>query len=131
MSSAQENPKTKKKAAKSKPTKKAKGEGKVDRAAWTFPQNTLETAIKLIQQVEEKYAGKPTKAEDLVKLAGFNKPNDWRFLVLLRSCGQYGLTTGAGEKAVVSLTPLAQDILAPSSPSQRQKALLQTFLAVR
>jgi hypothetical protein len=100
---------------------------KSDRAAWTFPQNSLETAIKLIQQVEEKYAGKPTKAESLVKLAGYNKPNDWRFLVLLRSCNQYGLTEGAGEKAVVSLTPLAQDILAPSSPVQRQKALLQTF----
>jgi len=77
--------------------------------------------------LKEKYAGKPTKAEHLVKLAGYNKPNDWRFLVLLRSCSQYGLTTGAGEKAVVSLTPLAQDILAPSSPAQRQKALLQTF----
>lgn len=100
---------------------------KQDRAAWTFPQNSMEAAIKLIQQIEEKYAGKPTKAENLVKLAGYNKPNDWRFLVLLRSCNQYGLTTGAGEKAVISLTPLSQDILAPSSPVQRQKALLQAF----
>jgi len=108
-------------------TMKPNVERKSDRTAWTFPQNTLETAIKLIQQIEEKYAGKPTEAENLVKLAGYNKPNDWRFLVLLRSCNQYGLTTGAGEKAVVSLTPLAQDILAPSSPAQRQKALLQTF----
>jgi len=32
------------------------------RIGWTFPQNTLEEAIRLAQVIEEKNAGKPIKA---------------------------------------------------------------------
>jgi hypothetical protein len=38
------------------------------RQLWNFPKNNLEDTIKLIQQIEEKYAGKKTKAEDLEPL---------------------------------------------------------------
>lgn len=46
---------------------------------------------------------------------------------LLRSANQYGLVLGSGTAATIELTPLGQDIVAPSSPSQRQKALLAAF----
>jgi hypothetical protein len=34
---------------------------------------------------------------------------------------------GSGSTATIELTPLSQDIVAPSSPTQRQKALLEAF----
>lgn len=103
---------------------------KSQRQPWNFPQNTLEEAIKVIQQIDEKYAGKKTRAVDIVKLVGFNKVTDWRFKNLLRSANLYGLTTGTGEKALIEPTPLSADILSPQAPAQRQSALLKAFQSV-
>src|SRR2546427_9590071 len=96
------------------------------RIGWTFPQNTLEEAIRLAQVIEEKNAGKPIKAEALAEMTGF-KVNDWRFLNLLVSANRYGILDGSGMTATVSLTGIGADIVAPSSPAQRQKALLVAF----
>lgn len=97
---------------------------------WKFPKSTLEESIKVASAIEEKYAGNPTKSDDLVKAVGFNKPNDWRYLDLLRSANQYGLVSGSGMAATVSLEKLGEDIVAPSSSVQRQKALLEAFRKV-
>jgi len=108
---------------------KAKGStGKraVKRLSWTFPQNTLEEAIKVAQTIEEKNAGKPIRASFLAEVMGY-KINDWRFLNLLGSANKYGILEGTGATAIVSLTSIGADIVAPSSPAQRQKALLQAF----
>ncbi|MFZ3065465.1 MAG: hypothetical protein WA277_09305 [Nitrospirota bacterium] len=96
-------------------------------APWKFPKNSLEEALKVAKSIDEKYAGNPTKAEDLVKAVGFNKENDWRFLDLLKSSAQYGLTSGTGQTATVGLEKLGEDILSPGSSEQRQKALLAAF----
>jgi hypothetical protein len=111
--------------------KKAKTKsGSPQRQPWNFPKNSLEEAIKLVQQIDEKYAGKKTKAADLVKLVGFNKVNDWRFTDLLRSASLYGLTIGSGEKATIEPTPLSVDIISPQGPTQRQAALVKAFKTV-
>src|SRR4030042_6465985 len=94
---------------------------------WKFPKNTLEDALKIAKALEEKYAGNPTRAEDLVKAVGFNKSNDWRFQDLLKSGSLYGITSGSGATALVKLEKLGEDIVSPSSPDQRQKALLGAF----
>jgi hypothetical protein len=94
---------------------------------WTFPKHTLEKAIGVAHALEEKNAGKPLKSADFAPLVGFKKVQDWRYLELLRSANQYGLVQGSGSTATVELTELGQDIVAPSSPSQRQKALLEAF----
>jgi hypothetical protein len=94
---------------------------------WTFPRNTLEEAIKVAKAIEEKNAGNPMHAADLAKAVGFRQPSDWRFLDLLRSANQYGLASGSGATANVRLEKLGQDIVAPSSPQQRQDALLGAF----
>jgi hypothetical protein len=108
--------------------KKAKTKvGSPRRQPWNFPKNSLEEAIKLVQQIEEKYAGKKTKATDLVKLVGFHKVNDWRFKELLRSANLYELTKGSGEKATIEPTPLSGDIISPKGPAQRQDALVNAF----
>lgn len=97
--------------------------------AWTFPKNTLEEAIRLAQAIEEKHAGKPIKGEELCTILGY-KLNDWRYFDLINSANKYQLVSGSGLKATISLTDKGNDIVAPSSPTQRQKALLAAFNAV-
>lgn len=97
---------------------------------WTFPKNTLEEALAIPKAIDQKHAGKPVRAADLVKMVGFRKPTDWRFLDLLRSANQYGLVEGSGATATVKLAKVGQDIVAPSSRDQRKAALLGAFRAV-
>lgn len=97
------------------------------RVPWDFPKHTIEDSIKIAQAVEEKNAGKPLDAPTLAKYVGFRKANDWRFKDLLRSANQYGLVEGSGEKATVELQKIGTDIVAPSSPQQRQQALASAF----
>lgn len=111
----------------SAPTNAASAKGK----PWTFPKNSLEDAIGIAKAIEEKNAGNPTPAQVISIAAGFKQSSDWRFLDLLRSANQYGLVTGSGASATVHLTQLGQDIVAPSSPSQRSAALLQAFRSVQ
>jgi hypothetical protein len=113
---------------------KRKTLGKAGMAAtaspWTFPKNSLEDAIKVAQGIEEKHAGRPVSSEVLCQLVGYSNVKDWRFLDLLRSANQYGLVEGSGTKVTVSITAIGSDVVAPSSPRQRQSALLKAFLSV-
>lgn len=95
-------------------------------ALWTFPKNSLEEAIKIAQAIEEKNAGNPMPAEELAKAVGYKRTNDWRFLNLLRSANQYGLASGTAATRI-ELQEIGTDIVAPSSASQRQTALLRAF----
>src|ERR1700722_6751620 len=94
---------------------------------WTYPKHTLEDAIRTAKAVEDKNAGNPMRAEMLARAVGFNQPSDWRFQDLLKAARMYGLVSGAGEKATISLEKIGHDIVAPSSPQQRQEALRQAF----
>jgi len=94
---------------------------------WTFPKHTLEEAIQVAKAIEEKNGGNPMRADILVKAVGFQIPTDWRFLDLLKAANIYGLVTGSGGTATVSLEKIGQDIVAPSSPQQRRDALLKAF----
>src|SRR6266545_3406092 len=104
--------------------------GTSPKKAWTFPKNTLEEAITIPKAIEEKNGGNPMHAGDLAKAVGFRQANDWRFLDLLRSANLYGLVSGPGAAATVSLEQPGQDIVAPGSQEQRQKALLAAFRTV-
>src|ERR1041385_3273107 len=70
---------------------------------WAFPKNSLEDSIQIARSIEDKNGGNPMRADMLAKAVGFNKPNDWRFLNLLRSANQYGLVAGSGANATVKL----------------------------
>lgn len=98
---------------------------------WTFPKNTLEESILIPKAIEEKNAGNPMPAGDLARAVGFRLSTDWRFTDLLKSANLYGLVTGSGSSALISLAPLGQDIVAPSSPNQRSQALLAAFRHVK
>lgn len=122
-------------AKKNVSNKKKKASG--DRAAgkpatgrgspWSFPKNSLEDGIQIAQAIEEKNAGKPLDAETLAKYVGYRRSNDWRFLDRLKSANLYGLVSGSGSKVKVTLKPVGEGIVAPSSPTQRKKALAEAF----
>lgn len=94
---------------------------------WTFPKHTLEEAIQVAKAIEEKNAGNPMRSDMLVKAVGFIQPTDWRYLDLLKAANMYGLASGTGTTATVSLEKIGQDIVAPGSPQQRRDALLKAF----
>jgi hypothetical protein len=122
----------KKRAAKkqARKAKRAAGDAaNAKRKPWTFPKNTLEDAIRIPKEIEEKNAGNPMPAADLARAVGFRLANDWRFQDLVRSADQYGLVERTGGN--ISLTKLGQDVVAPSSPSQRSEALLTAFRSVK
>jgi len=98
---------------------------------WTFPKNSLEDAIRIAKAIEEKNAGNPMPAKDVATAVGFRQAHDWRFLDLLRSANQYGLVTGSGSSALIHLAKPGQDVVAPSSPSQRSEGLLAAFRNVK
>jgi hypothetical protein len=94
---------------------------------WTFPKQTLEEAIAVAKAIEEKNAGNPMRAEMLARATGFSQPKDWRFQDLLKAARMYGLVSGSGATVTVGLEKIGQDIVAPSSPQQRQEALRLAF----
>jgi hypothetical protein len=121
-------PLAKKPANRRVPGKGAKTREKASSLApWKFPKNTLEETLVVAKALEEKFAGNPTKADQLVKAVGFNKETDWRFQDLLKSGALYGITSGSGAAANIRLEKLGEDIVSPGSSEQRQRALLAAF----
>lgn len=116
--------------AATKQDKKKRPTAATKKTLWTFPKNTLEVAISVARAIEEKNAGNPMRASDLVKAVGYKQATDWRFLDLLRSANQYGLVSGTPSTSI-ELTKQGQDIVAPSSPGQRANALLAAFRNVK
>jgi len=114
-----------------KPTKKRRRAVKKSGRGpeWTFPKNTLEDTIRVARAIEDKNAGKPMRADMLVRAVGYHQVSDWRFRDLLKAANMYGLTDGT-PSSTVSLRPVGQDIVAPSTAAQRQKALLEAFRSV-
>lgn len=122
------------KAGEGRATESAKGPKRSTRpsagskgVAWTFPKETLESAIRVARAIDEKHGGNPMNAADLAKAVGFRQSADWRFLDLLRSANQYGLVSGSGKAATVRLEKLGQDIVVPGDAADRQRALLEAF----
>lgn len=106
------------------------GKAGAKKAVWTFPKITLEDAIRVPKAIEEKNGGNPIPASALAIAVGYKQPKDWRFLELARAASQYGLVDWKGASAPISITKLGQDVVAPSSPSQRSKALIAAFRSV-
>lgn len=94
---------------------------------WNFPKNTLEESIRVAQAIEEKFAGNPVKADQIVKAVGFHKVEDWRFKSLIRSANLYGLISGSGTGTPLKLEQIGSDIVAPQGPEQRRMALMRAF----
>lgn len=111
---------------------KGRGPGRNGRPAskepYNFPKVSLEHCVRLALALEEANAGKPLPDTDMVKLAGYHKVTDWRYLDLIRAASMFGVLKSGG--AAVSLTELGQDIVAPGSSGQRRSALSKAFESV-
>src|SRR5436309_15751941 len=94
-----QTPSAEPKQAKRSRTKRSDGGAKG--AAWTFPKESLESAIRVARAIDEKHGGNPMNAADLAKAVGFRQSADWRFLDILRAANQYGLVSGSGQGAPV------------------------------
>jgi hypothetical protein len=118
------------KPKKSSPKRQRKRVPQSDRAKgkpWTFPKHTLEEALRVAKAIEDKNAGNPMRAEMLARAVGFNQPSDWRFQDLLKAARMYGLVSGSGATVTAGLEKVGQDVVAPSSSTQRKEALRQAF----
>lgn len=127
---AKKNTKKKARTSKKNSKKNTSTSRKNTKDPYNFPKVSLEDAIKLAQAIDEKFAGHPTPADELVKAVGMHKPSDWRFLDLLRAGEFYGVTRGTGETATVEITDLGENVVAPSDAKQRKESLLAAFESV-
>lgn len=97
--------------------------------AWEFPQLPLEEALWVARSISDFNALRPAKADLLAKILGYS-PNSSAFQRVLRSAKQYDLVSSSGARGDISLTEIGLDIVAPTSPDKRQKALLKAFYSV-
>src|SRR5580658_10361295 len=109
-------------------TKKSAGGESSEPAQMTssdFPKHSLRAALRVATAIEEKNSGNPVPPTD-VAIAIDKSPGSSDFRVLLSSSIKYGLTTGSFNQPKVTLTPLAREIVAPTSDEARNRALFQS-----
>jgi len=92
-----------------------------------FPKDSLESAMRIAMVIEESNAGQPYPPTDTA-IALSVSPGSSAYRILLSSALKYGLTTGTYKSDYISLTSTGSTVAAPSSPEDRQKALLQAAL---
>jgi hypothetical protein len=102
---------------------------KTDFGSSDFPLFTLEDAIKVAQAINDEFAGHSTPANKLARALSTD-PDSAYLRYLLRAAIQYGIVTVTGANSIVRLTDLGLDIVSPTTPEQRQKALLNAFTSV-
>ena len=100
-------------------------QGKRRRRTRPYPQRTLEYCLEVVEAVYRDGAG---GAMDRVVLAGKlgTTPASSAFVIRLGSCERYGLSDSSG--GIVELTARGEAAAAPSSPDERQAALLGAAL---
>src|SRR5271165_6169407 len=74
---------------------------------------------KIPKAIEEKNADNPMPSQDLCRGGWLSPGARLAISYLLRSANLYGLASGTGISASISLTKLGQDVVAPSSPRER------------
>jgi|HubBroStandDraft_2_1064218.scaffolds.fasta_scaffold00123_1 hypothetical protein len=93
-----------------------------------FPKHSLKMALRIATALEDKNSGNPMPPTEVAIAIG-KSPGSSDFRVLLSSSIKYGLTMGSYNQSKVSLTPLARDILEPTSDETKSKALSQAAFA--
>lgn len=92
-----------------------------------FPKDTLKSALRLITTIEEVNAGQPYPPTDTA-IALNVSPGSSSYRILLSSALRYGLTTGTYKSDYITLTALGRAIAAPSSPEERDLAVLDAAM---
>jgi hypothetical protein len=95
---------------------------------WDFPRYPLEEAVRIAQRINES-SGNAAIPEFVAEIYGL-RPTSSIFQNLLNTAVQYGIVAPAKHSEKISLTEIGLNIVAPTSPEQRQSALWKAFTAV-
>ena len=87
-----------------------------------FPKHPIKTALRVPLALEEKNSGNPMPPTEIA-IAIDKSPGSSDFRMLLSSSIKYGLSTGSYNQSKVAMTPLARDIVAPTSDEAKNVAL--------
>lgn len=93
-----------------------------------YPRRTLEDALRVPTAIKDKNGGQPWDPAQVAAAVGMGKSS--AFFYLSSASRDFGLTEGARDAAVISITDLGRHAVYPGSDEERQKALLDAFFSV-
>jgi predicted nucleotide-binding protein len=102
---------------------KAEKQSKPQKVTSDFPKHTLEDAIRIVVAIEDANAGNPYPPTDTAIALGVSPGSStWRSLTA--AANKYGLISGTYKTDRLSLTPIGTRVASPTSPEDRQTALV-------
>ncbi len=97
------------------------------RPSTDFPHHGLEDALRVAKAIEEANAGQPYPPAETALALGMS-PGSSSYWRLLSSSLRYGLTTGSYRSERIELTPLAEQLMSPTSPDEQARLLVKAAL---
>ncbi len=101
--------------------------GKRTRLVRPYPVNTLEDALEVARAIRRTTSGYPIDRGQLAKALGTTVSSSG-FTTRLNSAARYGLTEGAYNDPVITLTPTGEAITAPQAADERHNALVDAAI---
>jgi predicted nucleotide-binding protein len=95
-----------------------------------IPRYTVQEALRIAEALVDNYAKAPTKPLHLAAAIDMSV-NSGPFRMLLGASSAYGLTTGAYDSGVISLTPLGKQVVDAKSDEDKRTALKEAFIKPR
>ena len=92
-----------------------------------YPVNTLQEALAVALAIKEANSGLPFARADLARAMG-TTPASSGFTTRINSSLRYGLTDGAYNDDIVSLTPRGEGIVSPKDEAERHRLLREAAL---
>lgn len=92
-----------------------------------IPGYELNDALRVARAIFENYAGRPTKPLDVAKAMDLS-PTSSGFRMITGASIAYGLTEGASNAELISLTALGKRILAPLEEGSDHSGKIEAFL---
>lgn len=92
-----------------------------------FPKYTLEDSLRVAKALEEANGGQPLPPTETAIALGMS-PGSSEFRTILSSSIKYGLTSGSYNQERVSVEELGRNVVEPTSPESRKRALVAAAL---
>ena len=109
------------------PSKWDSGTTKRTRLVRPYPKFNLENALSIASTIQHANSGLPFDRILLAKSLGTTHSSS-TFVMKLNSSASYGLTVGAYNDDLISLTPLGEAIVAPQRSEERRSSLIDASI---
>lgn len=106
-----------------------KKKARIDKPVRSFPQFSIEEAIKIPKIIGLQNAGNPWASEHVANALDTSKANS-NFFYLTSASRDYGFTTGTSRAKTIELTALGRKIAFPESPNEEPQALQEAFFNI-